>query len=227
MRPGIVVPMRPNSKRLPMKHLVPIGPNGESVVQVLIHRARKTKLPVTIALPAHCAAYELSCVGAKVWNGTPIELENSVFWRCAQAAARDGYDPVVVWWGDSPLEDPERVRAMVDDYEAEGYEMLWRWGAKGMRSFVVRQKTLELTHVPDDALRLSATVMTKLWGLPKVGEYAVDTRADVRRLRRLLVRGGIDATEEQLEEASKDLGDRTDMRAGFARQHPDLPEIPG
>jgi len=132
---GIVVPIRQGSRRLPLKHLYPLG--GKVMLEGMVERLKKSWFEVRLTIPERDFLYQ---EWAK-WMGLSFSVgpEEDVLGR-VDVASR-GLDVVCLVFGDSPLMDWRSLEGMVEGMG--GVDMVYSTGPSGFRARVITSKALQ------------------------------------------------------------------------------------
>jgi spore coat polysaccharide biosynthesis protein SpsF (cytidylyltransferase family) len=116
MNPLIIIQARLNSSRLPGKVLLPLA--GRPMLEIMFHNLKQLPWPVVIATPDHEIAHRFK--GSVLWAVS----ENDVAGRFKAVLNIHGPDTFVRLCGDSPLLDPDLVRAAITLYEPPYLEII-------------------------------------------------------------------------------------------------------
>lgn len=215
MKTAIVIPARELSKRLALKHLYPLF-SGLNTLELLEYRIGHLKGATRIlAVGQRDTLYEAigKQLGYEVFRTGAVQDGDllGTFWEVSQ-----GFDRVVVVYGDSPLVDAELVNRLLEHTGSK--EFGWVEGVRGLRPFTFtrdflvrwRGRIFDETKAPFSLARWPGAYHEPLRLLPAppfgcdVGEgWALDTRDDLRRIREFLSAEGIGVSLERILECSR------------------------
>ncbi len=124
--PGIIIQARLTSERFPNKMLCPLL--GRPVLEWVLDSARKTKLPIVVAIPDDWKNYGLLYYLKELTNRrTELKIKTfrghktDLISRFLDANSQVKFDPIVRICGDSPFFAPEDVELALKVYKERGY----------------------------------------------------------------------------------------------------------
>ena len=197
MSAGIIITARENSLRLPLKHIADVC--GQSLLSLLVHRLKPLGLPIRLAVPYASRTYakwalehEVDCVFGSA---------HDVLARIV--AASEGFDPVVVVHGDSPLVGPAVVQDVLLRLPPHGasrnvFPSGFRvWAAAWNVLFDVEKHSRIVREHASLVLTPPKYPIAELTFSDIGVDLSVDTADDLERVRKVVTALGPDASERE------------------------------